>query len=394
VEIRQSQERLRALATELNLAEQRERKRLAMELHDHLQQILVLGKLRVGQGKRYAIGLPDCEKVLKKVDDVLSDALTYTRTLVADLSPPALRDHGLAADLKWLAESMKKHGLIVTVRVPEDESLKLREDQTVLLFQSARELLINALKHAGTGQAVIEMAEKEGRLEITVRDEGRGFDLAAAANSTPSGGISSKFGLFSIRERMKAIGGWFDMQSSPSSGTCATLALPLPTLREAPLRQREIVVSQALQLGRGEMTKTGALIRVLLVDDHAMVRQGLRAILEGYPGITVVGDLSEAAEATAAIDLVRPHVVIMDINMPGKNGIEATSEIKAHYPDIHIIGLSVNAGRESQKEMLKAGAAMLLTKAAAVEQLHDAIQQVVKRGKAASSSAHRETIGI
>jgi signal transduction histidine kinase len=132
---------------------------------------------------------------------------------------------------------MKKHDLLATVIVPEDQTLKLPEDQTLLLFQSVRELLINASKHAGTGQAMVEMAEKAGRLQITVRDEGVGFDLAAAAaaaaaGTTSSGGVSSKFGLFSIRERMKAIGGWFDIQSSPGKGTCATLALPLPTLSE------------------------------------------------------------------------------------------------------------------------------------------------------------------
>lgn len=106
-ELRQSQGRLRALASELSLAEQRERKRLANELHDHLQQILVLGKLIIGQGKRFASGVPDCEIVLKKVDDILSDALTYSRTLVTELSPPVLHHHGLAVGLKWLAEYMK-----------------------------------------------------------------------------------------------------------------------------------------------------------------------------------------------------------------------------------------------------------------------------------------------
>jgi DNA-binding NarL/FixJ family response regulator len=71
--------------------------------------------------------------------------------------------------------------------------------------------------------------------------------------------------------------------------------------------------------------------------------------------------------------------------MPGKNGIEATSDIKAQYPDIQIIGLSVNAGNENQKAMLNAGAALLLTKEAAVEQLHDAIHQVVKMEKVVRS---------
>jgi signal transduction histidine kinase len=228
VELRRSQERLHALASELNLAEQRERKRLATELHDHLQQMLVVGRLTIGQGQRVANGMPACETALKKVDDILSDALTYSRTLVAELTPPVSCDHGLAASLKWLAEYMKKtYEQTVVLVVPDDQGLTLPEGQRVLLFQSVRELLINSAKHAGTGQATLTMEQRADHLYITVRDEGTGFDLAAAAAETPSGGISSKFGLSSIQERMRALGGSFTIDSAPGHGIRATLVVPL-----------------------------------------------------------------------------------------------------------------------------------------------------------------------
>ncbi len=227
-ELVQSQTRLRSLAGELSLAEQRERKRLAGELHDHLQQLLVLGKLTVGQGKRSA-GRPGCDIALNRVDDILSEALTYSRTLVTELSPPVLRDHGLAAGLQWLGAYMKKHGQTVTVKVPgEKKEVQLPEDQVILLFQSVRELLINSSKHAGTGHATVTMELVDGDLRIIVSDDGAGFDLAAvAAGPHPSGGISSKFGLFSIEERMLSFGGRFDLYSTPGQGTTATLLLPL-----------------------------------------------------------------------------------------------------------------------------------------------------------------------
>ena len=114
----QSQDRLRALATELNLAEQRERTRLAAELHDHLQQMLALGKLKLGQGKRLVQTIPVCAKLINETDDILSEALRYTSTLVAELSPPVLRDYGLPAGLRWLGESMRKHDMAITVTVP------------------------------------------------------------------------------------------------------------------------------------------------------------------------------------------------------------------------------------------------------------------------------------
>ena len=218
---------LRILATELNLAEQQERKRLAVELHDHLQHLLVLGKLKIGQGKRY-IACPALTEVMRQIDDALSEALRYTRTLVAELSPAVLRDHGLAAALKWLGEYMQKLSMRVSVNVPEQQEPILPEDQAVLLFQSVRELLINTSKYAGTGEATVTLEYHDDHLSIQVRDQGPGFDVAAAAGAGASaGGASSRFGLFSIRERMTALGGSFDIQSAPGEGVIATLTLPL-----------------------------------------------------------------------------------------------------------------------------------------------------------------------
>jgi DNA-binding NarL/FixJ family response regulator len=118
-------------------------------------------------------------------------------------------------------------------------------------------------------------------------------------------------------------------------------------------------------------------LTVLLVDDHAMMRQGLRSVLEAHADIQIIGEASDGLEAVAMADELRPAVVIMDINMPRLNGIEATTRIKAQYPDIRVIGLSVNAGPNNKEAMLKAGADMLLTKEAAVEELYRGIQSVV-----------------
>src|SRR6476661_10204459 len=222
----QSHDRLRGLATELNLAEQRERKRLAAELHDHLQQLLVLGRLKLRQGKELAETLPKCATLISEADGILAEALTYTRTLVAELSPPVLRDHGLSAGLKWLGAYMHKHDLVVTVTVPE-ANLQLPEDQALLVFQSVRELLMNAWKHAATSTAEVTMELDGDRLRLHVHDKGRGFDLAAAAETATSTKLASKFGLFSIRERMNALGGSFAIESAPNQGTRATLTLPL-----------------------------------------------------------------------------------------------------------------------------------------------------------------------
>ena len=379
-ELVESQERLRALATEVSLAEQRERKRIATELHDHLQQMLVFCKLKLGQGKHRAAVLPGFADLIKQVDDVLTEALSYSRTLVAELCPPVLREFGLSAALKWLGEHMGQRQLRVSVDVGQDH-VPVAEEQAVLVFQSVRELLMNVVKHAGTKHASVHMRCDASGISIEVRDTGAGFDLSVV--QPQDGGQPLKFGLFSIRERMKAFGGRLDLVTAPGQGTSAVLVLPLENVVESrtvnPARDAFTSVRASVpdRVKRVVMPSPQKILTVLLVDDHAMMRQGLRSVLEAHTDIQIIGEAADGQEAVAMTDSLRPAVVIMDINMPRLNGIEATVRIKDEHPDIRVIGLSVNAGRNNKEAMLKAGADMLLTKEAAVEELYRCIQSVV-----------------
>lgn len=371
-ELLDSQERLRQLTTELNLAEQRERKRFATELHDHLQQLLVVGKLLIGQGKRVAIGQPDCEQAFEKVDDILSDALNYSRTLVAELSPSVLHEFGLPAALRWLGEQMKRFELTVTVKVDTQEKVPLLENIAILLFQSVRELLINAAKHAKTNEASVWLMQEDGLLRLTVQDQGVGFDSTMVHQAG-----SHKFGLLSIRERMAALGGCCELHSAHGKGTTVVLSLPYTSV--SPLVEKEVPFSSS---GPGTMQgrsiPAGAVCRIMLVDDHVMIRQGLRSLLDAYPDLQVVGEAANGLEAIDLIEQLQPSLVLMDINMPTMNGIEATAQITRRWPQIRVIGLSVNASDENADAMREAGAIRLLTKEAAVEELHGAIQQALK----------------
>jgi len=371
-ELERSRDQLRSLATQLNLAEQRERKKLATELHDHLQQLLVLGKLKLAQGKRLSVDNAACLAVLNATDEVLVTALQYTRSLVTELSPPILREHGLAASLKWLAEYMHRYEMEITVILAEEE-LALPEDQAILLFQSVRELLMNVRKHAGTNAARVRMEWHARGLEIEVSDEGRGFDPVMAGSSTDASSPSAKFGLLSIRERMAALGGALVITSAPKLGTTAVLTLPLVKV-SFPELKAELTAPAAARLPRAAKADK---ITVLLVDDHVMVRQGLRTILEAYSDVILVGEASDGETAIALVREHQPSVVIMDINMSGMDGIEATTRIVAEFPRIAVIGLSVNGtDPHNQHAMKQAGARCLLTKEAAADELYEAISSL------------------
>ena len=377
----QSQTRLRELATQLNLAEQRERVRLATDLHDHLQQLLVLGKLKLGHGQALAKGRPPVAALLQQMDDVLTESLAYTRSLVADLSPSVLREHGLVAGLRWLADWMERHHLTVSM-ASECDTVSLPHEQALLLFQSVRELLINTAKHAQCARAWLTVSAPPGALRVTVRDEGVGFDRVRALDGPAD--TSSKFGLFSIRERMTALGGSFEMDTAPGRGTTSVLRLPYnPGLNEP--RERQRVWPAPAADADARLAPEGP-IGVVLVDDHAMIREGLRAVLANYADLALLGEAADGEAAVALVQHVHPAVVIMDINMPRVNGIQATARIKEEFPEIVVIGLSVNANADNQDAMKLAGAARLLTKEAAVNELYQAIRAELKGEPAPSRS--------
>lgn len=367
---RRHEVQLEALTAKLFSAQEEERKRLATDLHDHLQQMLVIVKLKLAQGRRLAESTP-LSTIMTDVDLIINDALAYTRTLLADLSPPVLRDHGLEAALVWLARQMKTYGLDVTVSLP-DKPAGLDEPRSILLFQCVRELLMNTRKHSGTTEAGVVMDHQGDVLRIEVSDRGKGFTPTDVATSE----TLSQFGLFSIRERMRTAGGSFEVTSSPNHGTKSVLMI------KGCQQQNEFPEEEALSVVEttGRMSDKEP-ISVLLVDDHAMMRQGLRTVLETYPDITILGEAANGKDTLLMTEQLRPKVVVMDINMPVMNGVEATQHITKRFPETIVVGLSVNAGSESTKAMVNAGATILITKEAAVDKLYDSIRTAISRSR-------------
>ena len=213
---------LQALAAELTQAEHRERRRLAQILHDHLQQLLYAARLHV-EALRHRTVEQDSPEIIDRIDAILSECLVESRSLTVQLCPPVLYEAGLSAAIEWLAHHMEQTcGLTVEVNV--DAAVEpASEELRIVLFEAARELLFNVVKHAKTARARIDLtACRDGELHLTVSDDGAGFlpepKLDKAANSG--------FGLFSIRERLELLGGRLELEAAPDHGTRATISAP------------------------------------------------------------------------------------------------------------------------------------------------------------------------
>ena len=365
-------ERLRALATEVTLAEQRERRRLATVLHDEHQQLLVAAKLQVTRLER--TGDAGAQAVSRELAALLEQVLARNRSLTQELSPPVLQTGRLVPAIEWLAGRMAETHKLQIVVEADSAVVPGAEDLTVLLFEAVRELLFNVVKHAQVTTARVEIALREGQARIEVSDAGVGFDPTSPR-------VEGGFGLVSIRQRLEALGGRLEIDSTPGRGSRVTLWAPV---QQAPVLAPPVPVeiappeSASRPAARPPAPGRTGTIRILVVDDHQLVRQGLIRLLTAEPDLEIVG---EAANGQTAVELTQqlgPDVVLMDVSMPVMNGVEATRLIRARYPTVRVIGLSMFEEAEQGQAMRTAGAAAYVSKSRAPEALVAAIRACVE----------------
>ena len=363
-ELLTTQERLMKMTSQLSLTEQRERRKLARDLHDYLAQMLVVGQMKAKMLQKTQQLNVEGATLVQDMDRVFQDALDYTRTLIAELSPPSLQDSDLPSALKWLAERFEKDGLRVEVR-SDCACVPVAEEQAVVVFQAVRELLFNVMKHAEVDRATVTVSLIDHVLEVAVSDRGKGVSPEAWQRSTEPGHL----GLVSVRERFHAMGGRADVESLQGQGTTVMLHLPLgghSTAGAQPLVSSPKAKTQ-------DPTHSSMLIRALLVEDHPVMRQALREILALDDRIRVVGEAGNCEEALILAANLAPDVLISDVNLPGINGIETTKQLKALHPQLTVIGLSVHTDEQTRCEMVSAGAEALVSKECASDDLIAAI---------------------
>jgi PAS domain S-box-containing protein len=222
-EIRFNREQLQSLASELSLTEERERRRLATDLHDHIGQALAVSKIKIGVLQK-TVAASEIVTPLGEVRDLIEKMIQDTRSLTFELSLPVLYELGFESAVEWYAKHIRaQHGIQMEVQ-KEMKPIPMGDEIKVLLFRSVRELMMNVVKHAQARSGRVNIMRRNDRVNIEVEDDGVGI---ADSNSIAQTGDNGGFGLFSIRERLHYLGGKLEVASENGKGTRVTLTVPL-----------------------------------------------------------------------------------------------------------------------------------------------------------------------
>src|SRR5215212_805025 len=136
-----------------------------------------------------------------------------------------------------------------------------------------------------------------------------------------------------------------------------------------------------------------AKLRILLADDHETVREGLRMILNAQPDMQVVATAGDGSEAITQCEKITPDIVLMDISMPGMNGLAATQRLSEKCPDTKVVTLTRHADSSYLQQLMRAGAAGYVLKQSRPAELLHAIRSVASGGKYLDASMTAPVIG-
>jgi signal transduction histidine kinase len=217
------QKRLRSLTSKITLTQEQERRRIAIDLHDHIGQPLALAKIKLGFLPEMP-GEANLREPVQEIRSLLDQAIQYTRSLTFDLSSPVLYEMGFEAAVEAFVDQFGSQHRLCTEFHHDDAVTPLSDEVRNVLFRAVQELLVNIVKHAHADKVTVSIQKVDDDICITVTDNGVGFDPALIH---PIPNKSGGFGLFNIHERLDLLNGRLHVDSGPGKGTRIILRAPL-----------------------------------------------------------------------------------------------------------------------------------------------------------------------
>ena len=350
-----------------------ERNRLAREIHDTLAhsltgiiiQLEIAGEL-VNEEPRAA------QTQIEEVQKLARQSLEEARRSVWDLHPQVNISNSLTETIQREVARTAKSGVKLSLVVKGEEPQSIDRRIRLAVLRIVQEALGNVLKHARASEVEVRLTFEPSELRVRITDDGIGFDISAAQGilSMTVGG----FGLISMQERARLVGGDFEIRSAPGRGAWVEVCTPYH-----PVSGTATVHDEAAVVDNLQETATES-IRVLIVDDQELAREGIRTMLEPSDDVNVVGVARDGKEALEAIRILAPDVVLLDVKMPKLDGVQTMNKLQELGLDTRVILLSVYDNNEFILEGLRAGARGYLLKDTGREELVRAIKTVYDGG--------------
>jgi DNA-binding NarL/FixJ family response regulator/two-component sensor histidine kinase len=355
-ELEHSRQQLRDLTAHLQSVREEERTRIAREIHDELAQILTILKIDLSWlSKRLT---PDQTLIIEKTQAMakLIDMTIQTVRRISMELRPGLLDHlGLAGAMELQAEEFQRRtGIKCEVDIDQEEII-WDQKLTIALCNILQEVLLNVLRHAGASKVEIILRETDGILELMVKDNGKGITQDQVLKP-------KSFGLVAIRERARSLGGSIEISGRKSKGTTVIVRIPFSGKESDPM------------------------VKILAADAHPIFIEGLKQILADTPDMMVTGAASSARELLEHVAKKKYDLVLLDISVMGRCGLDILKDIKLDEPRLPILVLSMYPEEQFAVRALKAGASGYLTKESAADELIAAIRKVSQGRKYISSS--------
>jgi PAS domain S-box-containing protein len=357
--LRYSREQLRQLATHLQNAQEQERAYIARELHDDLAQALTSMRLDVSWLLRRAPAAPlEWRERLTTIAATIDTLHQTVHRIGAELRPTVLDALGLTAAIEWqLQEIQQRTELTYSLHKPTQE-VTVDQARATALFRIFQEAVTNVVRHAEASHITVRLMQPGHAVLLEVADNGKGMHRRQISDRT-------SLGLLGMRERARMWGGYVTINSTPDVGTTVTIWMPRETA--------------SMEAGTGVM-------RVLVADDHATVREGIRRFLADTSDLVAAREASTAAEVFEAVAAGDCDVVLLDISLPGRDGLDVLKELKQRYPALPVLMFSVYAEEQYAVRALKTGAAGYVTKNSEPEVLITALRKVAHGGRYVSAS--------
>jgi PAS domain S-box-containing protein len=381
--LRVTETSLRQLSGRLLQLQDEERRRIARDLHDITGQEVAILSMSLDRLARLVDpatsemkeSLDECREMVRKMAEEI-------RTLSYLLHPPLLDESGLASAVRWYAEGFQKRSSIhLSVDIAPDLERLPGEVETAL-FRVVQESLTNVHRYSGSPNAEIRISAHRGQVKLEVIDHGGG--LQVGATRAPLEGVASLgVGIPGMRERLRQLGGQLEVDFG-RNGTRVIATVPVRksegerSVMAGPAASSPAAENQPSFGSDDSEAQLKPRRRILIADDHEVMRRGVRGLIESHQEWAVCGEAVEGREAVQKSRELKPDLVILDINMPGLTGLGAAQEILLENPMAKILFFSVHESLQTVREVVSAGGQGYVAKSRAGHDLVRAVQEVLE----------------